>query len=74
MPLSAPTRATRRGYLARKATHHTILSVEFNSADGRTWQAIGGGDTLAAAIAAARDSCPTEATWRPVRWNDLYGH
>ena len=50
-----------------------ILMVEFTSPDGRTSQAIGGGDTLADAIAFARDSCPTDATWHPVSWNDLYG-
>jgi hypothetical protein len=50
-----------------------ILMVEFTSPDGRTWQAVGGGDTLADAIAFAQDSCPTDATWQPIRLNDLYG-
>ena len=50
-----------------------ILMVEFTSPDGRTLQAIGGGDTLAAAIAFAQDSCPTDATWQPISWTDLYG-
>jgi hypothetical protein len=50
-----------------------ILSVEFSSPEGRPWKAVGGGETLAAAIAFARDSCPTDTTWQPVRWNDLYG-
>ncbi len=50
-----------------------ILMVEFSSPDGRGWQAIGGGDTLADAIAFAHDSCPTDASWQPVSWNDLYG-
>jgi hypothetical protein len=36
-------------------------------------QAIGGDDTLAAAIAFAHDSCPTDATWQPISWTDLYG-
>ena len=49
------------------------LMVEFGSPDGRSWQAIGGGDTLADAIAFAQDSCPTDATWQPITWNDLYG-
>jgi hypothetical protein len=47
--------------------------VEFRAAGGRTWQAIGGGDTLADAVAFAQDSCPTDATWQPVGWSDLYG-
>lgn len=50
-----------------------ILVVEFSSPDGRASQAIGGGDSLAAAIAFARDSCPADATWQPVGWTDLYG-
>jgi hypothetical protein len=50
-----------------------ILMVEFSSPDGRHWKAIGGGDTLADAIAYAQDSCPTDASWQPISWNDLYG-
>ena len=49
-----------------------ILTVEFVSPDGRMWQAIGGGDTLADAIAFARDSCPAGTTWQPVGCTDLY--
>jgi hypothetical protein len=81
MTLIAPVRSDRpRSYPAAKVSHRhaavptqTILSVEFSSPDGRTWQAIGGGDTLTAAIAFAHDSCPTDTTWQPVGWNDLYG-
>lgn len=50
-----------------------LVRVEFTSPDGRAWQAIGGGDTLAEAVADARDSCPRHTTWEPVRWLDLYG-
>jgi hypothetical protein len=50
-----------------------ILSVEFRSSDGRAWNAIGGGDTLAAAIEWARESCPHGTTWEPVGWEDIYG-
>ncbi|MGH3002679.1 MAG: hypothetical protein ACRDM1_08485 [Gaiellaceae bacterium] len=59
----------------RRAADHVqhILMVEFTSSEGRAWQAIGGGDTLADAIAFARDSCPTDTTWQPVGWDDLYG-
>ena len=52
-------------------TQH-ILMVEFASPDGRSWQAVGGGDTLPAAIVFAQDSCPTDTTWQPIGWNDLY--
>jgi hypothetical protein len=50
-----------------------VLTVEFAGPDGRTWQAIGGGDTFEAAVAFARDSCPAGTAWQPVRWSDLYG-
>jgi len=50
-----------------------LLSVEFRSPDGRSWNAIGGGDTLAEAIEWARESCPRGTTWQAVGWGDFYG-
>lgn len=50
-----------------------VLMVDFISSEGRTWWAVGVGDTLADALAFAQDSCPTGTTWQPARWNDLYG-
>jgi len=50
-----------------------ILTVEFRSLDGRSWNAIGGGDTQDAAIEWARESCPDGTTWVPVGWEDRYG-
>jgi hypothetical protein len=50
-----------------------VLSVEFRSPGGRAWNAIGGGDTLTAAIEWARESCPDGTTWEPVGWEDLDG-
>jgi len=50
-----------------------ILMVAFTSLDGRSWDAIGGGGTLAEAIAYARNSCPGDGTWQPTSWTDLYG-
>jgi hypothetical protein len=50
-----------------------ILAVEFTSPDGRHWDAIGGGATVAAAFICARESCPDEANWDVISWNDLYG-
>jgi hypothetical protein len=47
--------------------------VDFASPEGRTWWAVGVGHTLADALAFAQDSCPTDTTWQPIRWNDLYG-
>jgi hypothetical protein len=47
--------------------------VDLASPDGRSWWAVGVGDTVAEALAFAGDSCPTDTSWRPTRWNDLYG-
>ena len=50
-----------------------ILAVEFRSFDGRRWRAIGGGWTVDAAIASARESCPKDVAWSLAAWSDLYG-
>ena len=50
-----------------------VLLVRFRSADGRRWQAIGGGETVSDAIAWARESCPGDASWIAESWNDAYG-
>lgn len=78
MTLSAPIRfnplrGLRPANLEPGRPQQHLLSVEFTSLDGRAWQAIGGGDTLADALAFAHDSCPAETTWQPTGWNDLYG-
>jgi hypothetical protein len=66
--------ATVIPFPSRQVAHaQHVLMVEFTSADGRSLQAIGGGDTLPAAIAFAQDSCPTDAGWQPISWSDLYG-
>jgi len=73
---SAPTGLNAsRGFRPPQLVHHAphIVMVEFTAPDGRTWQAIGGGRTLADAIVFAQGSCPADATWRPVGWSDLYG-
>jgi hypothetical protein len=54
-------------------TSHVVLMVDFSSPAGGSWWAVGVGDTLAEALAFAQDSCPTDTTWQPTRWNDLYG-
>jgi hypothetical protein len=70
-----PGSTTPRQVLSSAAatTTQVVLMVDLISPEGRTWWAVGLGDNLAEALAFARDSCPTGATWQPVRWNDLYG-
>jgi hypothetical protein len=50
-----------------------LLNVDFASAAGDEWSAIGGGDSIPEAIAAARDALPARLDWELVRWNHLYG-
>jgi hypothetical protein len=82
MTLSAPTRLNRirsvrpvrpANTTTPAATSQVVLMVDFSSPEGRAWWAVGVGDTLPDAIAFAQDSCPTDATWQPTRWNELYG-
>jgi hypothetical protein len=51
----------------------SVLVVEFQSLDGRTCTAIGGGSTNAEAIEYAREGCQAGVEWDAVGWNDLYG-
>lgn len=74
MTLTAPARLNRQHRLRTPAAPgQVVLMVDFSSPEGRTWWAVGVGDTLADAIDFAEDSCPTDTTWQPTRWNDLYG-
>ena len=50
-----------------------LLNVDFATDGGDEWSAIGGGETVAAAIAAARIALPAGPQWDVLRWNDLYG-
>jgi hypothetical protein len=55
-----------------RAEQH-IVAVTFRTADNRRWYAVGGGETIAAAIEWARESCPDGMLWEADTWNDLYG-
>jgi len=50
-----------------------LLNVDFGSATGDEWSAIGGGDSIPEAITTARDALPAGLDWELVRWNHLYG-
>jgi hypothetical protein len=72
-PFPAPKGKLMRLPMAPAATEQLVLAVVFRSPDGRYWNAIGGGETVAAAVVYARESCPDDATWDAVSWDDLYG-
>jgi hypothetical protein len=73
LPFPAANGKLVRLPVAPAAPEQRILTVEFRSPEGRHWHAIGGGATVAAAITSARESCPDDATWDIVGWEDLYG-
>jgi hypothetical protein len=58
---------------AERTTGQVVLEVELAGADGARFTAIGGGTTLAEALAFALESAPDGQSWTPVRWSDLYG-
>jgi hypothetical protein len=49
-----------------------LLKVTFEAADGERRSAIGGGESIPNAIAAARDELPG-GDWTLVRWGPLFG-
>jgi hypothetical protein len=50
-----------------------IRRLDFEAAGGRRWSAIGGGASLAEAVAFARESLPLGVEWRLVRSAPLFG-
>jgi hypothetical protein len=49
-----------------------LLNVTFEALDRTRRSAIGGGESVPEAIAAAREELPA-GTWTLARWNPLYG-
>jgi hypothetical protein len=49
------------------------LGVTFEGADGERRSAVGGGESVVEAIAAARGELPAGGTWTLVRWTTIYG-
>jgi hypothetical protein len=64
LPATAPTPAER--FNAHR------LNVTFESPEGERRFAIGGGESIPEAIAAAREELPAGA-WTLARWSPLYG-
>jgi hypothetical protein len=69
---SAPKASLRPLPVAAPAIAQWILAVEFRSTDGRSWSAIGGGDTVASALDWARECCPDDTSWELRGWEDPY--
>ncbi len=66
LKLHAPAEAHVGGFNAQ------LLNVTFEAPDGTRRSAIGGGESVPEAIAAARAELPA-GTWTLVRWSPLYG-
>jgi hypothetical protein len=65
LPAAATTAASR--------FNAHLLNVTFENAAGERSSAIGGGDSVPEAIAAARGELQADVHWTLVRWNPLYG-
>jgi hypothetical protein len=50
-----------------------IIRVSLQAASGERWEAIGGGDSVDAALDFAVSSAPADRRWRVVDWRDVYG-
>jgi hypothetical protein len=50
-----------------------LLNATFESATGEHRSALGGGESVAEAIAAARGELPPEIEWTLVRWSHVFG-
>ena len=49
-----------------------IIRVSLRDPDGDWWDAIGGGDSVDAALDFALASAPQDRRWRVVSWRDVY--
>jgi hypothetical protein len=68
LALELPAAATTH---AERFNAH-LLNVSFESPEGERRFAVGGGESIPEAIAAARDELPA-GTWTLARWSPLYG-
>jgi hypothetical protein len=50
-----------------------LLSVTFESPEGDQRPALGGGESIAEAIAAARGELPLGVEWTLARWSHVFG-
>jgi hypothetical protein len=50
-----------------------VIRVTLEAPSGERWDAIGGGESLDAAIEFAVASAPAETRWRVLAWRHVYG-
>ena len=50
-----------------------LLNVEFEASGAEAWSALGRGETVEEAIAAARAFLPDGQAWEVVGWNEWWG-
>jgi hypothetical protein len=54
------------------STHH-VIKVTLEGPTGERWDAIGGGESVDAALDFAVSSAPAETRWRVLGWSNVYG-
>jgi hypothetical protein len=70
--LGSPGARRRRAVHPRLESAAHVLRVRFDRPDGRAWWTIGGGSTLAVAIADARSGLPA-GPWEVAGFEHVYG-
>lgn len=66
-----PFRRTRRPRV--RLFNAYLLNVAFESPDGDQRSALGGGESIAEAIASARGELPLGVEWTLARWRHVFG-
>lgn len=56
---------------ARRRFNRYLVTADFERGDGHAWSNLGGGDTIAEALEAARADLGPD--WEVVRWQHAYG-
>ena len=51
----------------------TIIRVSLEAPSGDRWDAIGGGESVDAALEFALESAPADQRWRVVGWRNVFG-
>lgn len=70
-PPKSRTLRTARTEPPRRRFNRHLVTADFERADGRAWSSLGGGETIAEALEAARADLGPD--WEVVRWQHAYG-
>jgi hypothetical protein len=67
------TRRRKRGAHPVLMDAQHVIRVTLEAPSGELWDAIGGGESVDAALEFAVASAPAETHWRILAWREIYG-